>query len=438
MAGPTAEFQTPLDIGNRAAQLIGAPRFNTFLDDTKAASEIAFVYDKVRRAELQRNNWRFSIRTCALRAIDTTSLEYIPATWNASDTYLVGSIVSYNNQIWQATNNVPVSQQPDISPTYWDVYFGPMTVTPWSATVGNTTGPSLWSSVVTYLSGQQVQAGDGFIYTSLVSNNLNNNPTTDNGVHWLKGSPAATEGGYFAGELVYVQSGNTLTPYVSLSNGNADNPATIQVWNASTPYKKNDTVVQSSTTYQSLIDLNLANTPPSAQWETIPAGEPQTMAGSNWLQLDGTLASIRLVYPIGSGPRSQSTTLNVYQLPNGYLKMAPQDPKSGNASYLGSPANLQITDWRFQGNYLLTRQTNVLVFRFAADVTNVATMTSMFCEGLACRVAAAVCEAVTQSTAKLGMLGQEYKSFMGEARLSNAIELSSDEPPLDDWISCRL
>src|SRR5579872_5131782 len=236
MAGPTAEFFNSLDVANRACQLLGVPRIASFTEDTKQAAELAFVIDKVRRAELQRNLWRFSIRTAALRPIDTTTLEYVPVAYNAADTYLVGSIVSYANQIWQATANVPAAQNPDVSPAYWDVYFGPLVATPWSATVGNTTGPTLWSASTTYNIGDEVQGGDGFEYESVTSGNTNHNPVTDAGVHWLKEGPVSSSGGYFAGELVYTQSGTTINVFVSLANGNVDNPASIQAWNATTYY----------------------------------------------------------------------------------------------------------------------------------------------------------------------------------------------------------
>lgn len=388
MAGPTAEYFNNLDVANRACQLLGVPQIVAFTDDTRQANEMAFAIDKVRRAELQRNLWRFCIRTVALRAIDDTVMEYVPAAWNSSDTYITGSIVSYNNQVWTALQPVIANQEPDTSPTYWDVYFGTMVATAWA------------------------------------------DPTVS--------TNTAVAGGYYPGELVYVLSGTTATFYMSLQNGNQDNPSTIPAWSATTTYKKYETVTYLASTYQSTIDLNLNNTPGGAQWQAVPGTQPQSLSGQHWLKLDGTFKSIDFVYPIGAGPSRQTTTLNAFQLPNGFLKMAPQDPKAGNTSYLGAPGARTIRDWRLEGDYLLTRDQNVIVVRFAADVVNVPSMTSMFCEGWACRVAAVTCETLTQSTAKLTMIAQEYKEFMGEARLSNAIELSSDEPPLDDWLACRV
>lgn len=388
MAGPTAEFQAAVDIANTALQLLGQPRIAAFTDDAKGASETAFCYDKLRRAELQRNVWRFSVRTVALRAIDPTVMRLVAPAWDATKTYLMGSIVSYNGQTWQALGPVPINQEPDTTQAYWDVYFGSMNVTQWLDPTQSTN-------------------------TTVV-------------------------GGYYAGELVYVLASNVVSVYLSLVNGNQVDPRTVPAWSATTTYNSGDTVVESATTYQSIGDLNLDNTPPSAQWEAVPATQPDSMVGQSWLKLAATVASMKFVYPIGAGPGTQSTTRNAFQLPNGYLKEAPQDPKAGLLSFLGAPSNSAANDWMFAGNYITSADAPVIILRFAADVTSVPAMTEMFCQGLACRIATQVCEPLTQSTSKLSMCAQTYKAFMSEARSSNAIEEGADEPPLDDWLACRI
>ena len=55
-----------------------ARRIGTLQDPTKNAAECAAAYDKLRRAELRRNCWRFSTRKAALRPM------------YANTTYLVG------------------------------------------------------------------------------------------------------------------------------------------------------------------------------------------------------------------------------------------------------------------------------------------------------------------------------------------------------------
>jgi hypothetical protein len=61
----------------------------------------------------------------------------------------------------------------------------------------------------------------------------------------------------------------------------------------------------------------------------------------------------------------------------------------------------------------------------------------MFKEGLAARIAVAICEPLTQSTAKIQSIRTSYKEYMGEARLRNAIEVGAEEPPMDDYLSTR-
>jgi hypothetical protein len=166
---------------------------------------------------------------------------------------------------------------------------------------------------------------------------------------------------------------------------------------------------------------------------------------SQWMQIGGAafpsgvaLSSISITYPIGCGPSSDAATKNVFRLPANYLRKAPQDPKAGVFSWLGAPGNRQADDWTFEGNYLITIDGGPIVFRFIADVQNVADFDDMFCEALACRIGLEICEPLTQSTAKVGMIGKEYEKFMGDALIIGGIEAGIDEPPLDDFLACRI
>ncbi len=162
------------------------------------------------------------------------------------------------------------------------------------------------------------------------------------------------------------------------------------------------------------------------------------MAGQNWLQVDATIVHRRIVYPIQAGPCGQPNSRNIFRLPSGFLREAPQDPKAGAVSYLGSPSGLGVDDWVLEGEWLISRDQNVIVLRFVADIADVTLMDPMFCEGLGARIGLEVCEPLTQSSAKLNTISQIYKTFMGDARAVNGIETGSTEPPLDDYISCRV
>jgi hypothetical protein len=325
-------------------------------------------------------------------------MQLVPGAWSATDTYLTGSVVSYGGQTWTATANVPLDEEPDVASPYWDVYFGSMVVSPY-----DTTGTQ-------------------------------NGTTT-----------------YYPGEIVYTLDGSTPTLFMCMVQGNVplnttdppatqDVPGVVDAWNANTYYSQFDTVTGTdSSIYQSTMDLNIGNTAPGAGWEAVPGTQAAQMSGQTWLQLNNcALVQIRLVYPIGSGPQTQSTTKNVYQLPNGYLKQAKQDPRSSAISYIGSPGGFPQDDWVLQGNYLISSEQQVVLYRFAADITYVPAMTEMFCEGLACRLAAEACEPLTQSTEKLQAIEASYRIFMGEARTSNGIETGWEDPPIDDYIACRM
>lgn len=430
-------FNTSVDIANRALQHCGAERLDAalgFTEPSKNARETSFVYDKVRRAELRRNVWRFAIRNAVIRAIDANTMLLAPALWLQTTTYFVGSIVTDQyGMAW--ISRVPDNLANDpLNSTFWEQYFGPMTVSLYSATTS-----------------------------------------------------------YFAGELVYTAAGDgSYRVYLSLIGGNSDNPATATAWGAATTYFKDQVVTYLSVAYQSKIDLNINQTPTAsaANWavgttyglnalvngsdgvtyKSLAGGnvgnDPTLDGGVNWqnqgvltpwatvfvggtgslkwMQIGGAefpmgvgLTTLNIVYPLGAGPSTQDNSRNVFRLPAGYLRKAPRDPKAGSISYLGAPSNLQYDDWRFQGNYIVSAQSDPLGLWFVADTVDVTAMDDMFCEGLGARIALEVCEPITQSSEKLRTIAAEYDKFMGEARMVNAVEVGTEEPPLDDYISCR-
>jgi hypothetical protein len=438
-ATSTTAFSTPLDIAKRACQIIGARKIislNPAVDGSQAADEIASCYDKVRLAELSRNNWAFATRSVILRPIDANTYQLVPAQYNVAKSYLLGSIVQWTDgNFYTATAFAAVGTAPGAGPP-WSQYFGPLTVAGWGA---NTSGaiPPNWSSGTTYNNGSNVLASDGNTYVSTINNNVNINPVGDNNVHWLlTGTPSVTN--YFAGELVFYPNTAPTTVYLSLFNGNSQNPSTVPAFDPTIAYKLGATVTFSATVYQSTEDLNLGNTPNgSAPWIAVPAAQATQMMGTQWLKLDATVQSITLVYPIGSGPVEQSATRNVFMLPNGFLRKAPTSPKSGSWSYLGAPTNILYDDWLFAGGFIISSQVDPLFLRFVADVADVYTMHPMFCEGLACRVAAEVCEPLAQADTKKTLALKVYNQFMTEARTVNAIITGSEEPALDDWLAAR-
>lgn len=377
-----AEYLTPIDIANRALDHCGIPSITAFTDDVKGADLANRCYDKLRIAELRRNVWRFAVRKMALRAIDTTSMVLVPSAYVSADTYPQGSIVTNNNTIYLALQAVPINTTPGApNEAYWAVYFGPLTVTPYDSTIS-----------------------------------------------------------YYTGELVYHVVGTTVNVYQALITGStADPTAAAPAWVSTTTYNTGDTVTYSAATWQSLIDLNTNNTPAAGViWESVPAGQGATQVGTDWLQINASVRFQRFQYPIGAGPRRQATSKNIFHLPSGFLREAPQDPKAGSISYLGSPGQLPQSDWTLESGYIVSRDNQAIVLRFVADEQNVSMMDPMFCEGLAARIGLEICEPLTQSDQKLNVISQIYKTFMSDARQVNGIEVGPVEPPLDDYLATRI
>jgi hypothetical protein len=377
-----AEFSVPLDIGNRAVTHCGLPLLTSFTADVKASELVNAVYDKLRAAELRRNVWRYSIRKTALRAVDTTTMFLIPGAYVSADTYPMGSIVTSGGTFYFAAQYVPAATAPGTpNEAYWTVYFGPKTVTPYDS-----------------------------------------------------------EQTYYAGELVYNEVAGVVSVYQCLTSGTENDPTeAAPAWDSTVTYMTGDTVTYSSAVWQSKTDLNTNNTPAAgAFWQSVPVtNQGATQIGQDWLQITATVRYQRFQYPIGAGPHCQTSTRNVFRLPSGFLREAPQDQKAGVASYLGSPSGLPYDDWIFEGDFITTTDSPVIILRFVADIQDVSLMDPMFCEGLGARIGLEICEPLTQSDSKLGTISQIYKTFMGEARAINGIETGTVEPPLDDYISCR-
>jgi hypothetical protein len=431
------EFNSTTDIGNRALQHCGATRMDptTGLDENSAgAAEVRFAYPKVRRAELRRNVWRFATRKAALRPIDTDTMFLSAALWREDTTYFRGSIVSdENTNFWISREPDNLGNQPEDSAT-WEPYFGPRTA-------------DLYDSTVSYCSGELVYATDGDgtvrVYLSLLDNN-DEDPET--ATAW-----DATTTFYKNQVVTYLT-----IPYMSRIDWNKNQTPTSSAanWSSATSYTIGQAVTGTDgVRYTSLTNPNLNHDPTTddgTRWTNTGILTPWTSvftggSGSvQWLLVGGTdfpagvtLVTPNIVYPLGSGPASQSLSRNVYVLPFGFLREAPQDPRAGSFSALGAPSGLGYTDWNYEGDYIVSAETGVIVYRFVADVTDVAKMDDMFCEGLAARVALSICERLTQSGAKLQTISSVYDKFMKEARAVNAIETGATEPPMDDYLACR-
>lgn len=406
------------------------------------------------------------------------------------------------SQIPNNLGNPPTNASGTVLSNLWVPYFGPMTVMLYDSSTGYSSGelvytragdgtyntymslssvnavhPALpnqwsvqttyfrnqvvqtfaaWASGTTYTKGQGVLYTDGNVYASLTNGNVGNTPPTST-ANWAlvptltlqtQGVPQTTPvippqmspvlewlqtTGYGLGSVVMWNG----LQYLSIANnntGNFPNAAGSTFWVA----------LSGGTLWMSLVDLNIGNPPastPSAWTSTF------TQGGGNdqWTQIGGAsfpsgvaLAGLNITYPLGSGPLSQSATRNVYRLPAGYLRDAPQDPRAGSTLFLGAPGGRQYEDWVYEGNYIVSAFTDSITFRFIADVVDVSQFDDMFCECLAARIGAEVCEPLTQSSAKVAVCVSAWKKAEQDAITINAIEIGAIEPAEDDYVTCRL
>lgn len=490
-----SEFLSPIDICNRAMQHLGAKRIDPqlgFDEVSVQAGECAFAYGKLRRAELRRNYWRFAMRRTVLRPLNALAIQgasfvinptvsgqpvsptmlLSPALWSSTTTYPGGALViDAANTIWQSLAPANIGFAPGNS-SAWEQYAGPLTVdayqvatnyfagdlvynaagdgtyTVYQSLMNNNSAtptiPSPWSSAqvyeqdevaivypawasgTTYAAGAAVLYTDGNTYASLAAGNLNHAPSASPAQWALMPSPIAEWQNLtaYATGAVLDYSG---TQYVAVATSTGVIPAgNLASW----------VPLSLGVLYQSIVNLNQGFSPPASatQWSTtITSGSGSVQ----WRTIPAALQPMVIMYPIGTGPSTQSATRNVFRLPNGYLREAPQDPKAGAISYLGVMGGLQFNDWTYDGDFITSTSSEPISYRFVADVTNVTKFDDMFCEALAARIAYEVCEPVTQSTAKQQACATAYKKFMDEASMVNSIEQGWVEPPLDDLIACR-
>ncbi len=368
-------------------------------------------------------------------------VQQFPA-WAVGTTYSKGQTVTYTDgNTYASLTNANTGNIPPASGANWALVpvlilasIAAPAISP--AVVPLTSSPVIeWASTTTYSIGNVVMF-NGTAYLSLINANANNYPNAAASTSWV------------------ALSGGTL--YMSLIDLNVNNsPSSAPAaWAVGTTYTTGNKVAGSDgVIYSSVGAGNVGNNPVTdagVHWTNTGVLAPWTITftqgggNSQWLQVGGSLApsgvglaQLDIVWPVNCGPSSDTRTRNVYRLPAGFLRVAPQNPKGALLPWLGGPAGNLQSDWTYNGNFLVTWNTGPILYRFVADVADVTLFDPMFCEGLAARIGMEVCETLTQSTQKIQTIRQAYERFMSEARTVNAVEAGFEDPPEDEYISVR-
>ena len=423
---------------------------------------MAFVYNKLRRVELERNIWNFSIRRATLYPVSVATMALVPAAWSSTPVYQAGQVVSYTDsyghtQNWYSRANGNVGVTPETPGSLWQPYFGPMLVNQFMPQSGQVTPYAYRSGDVIYLPSG---LGSNPLFLSLYDNNTDVPNVVETWLAYvnpflsgvlqpqLLTTTGRIQGQYNRGDIVVGPTSGYL--YMSLIDVNQNNTPEDSAlpWNQFTTYAAGAQVCGSNgMLYASQGSSNTGNNPVTdsgTNWQNMQTPVPWTTSFSPqpssllWTPLDATLQAPNINYPVGAGPIEQTYNDNVFPLPNNFIRRANQSPKAGVFSFLGAPSGLMADDWVIERPFLTSRTPNPIVLRFAADITDVTLMSGQFCEALAARIAMETCEELTQAEDKLTKAENHYSVFIRDARLTNAIENGPDAVPVDDLIVCRL
>lgn len=128
---------------------------------------------------------------------------------------------------------------------------------------------------------------------------------------------------------------------------------------------------------------------------------------------------------------------NQFPLPSDFLRLdmiADQYPDAIMDDYIGT----ETAEWAIEGNMILTSMSAPLKIRYVAQVTDPNDWDALFREALACRIAAEICEDLTQSNEKRQLAWKERQQAISDAIRIGAIERPPQMPPDDNLILSRL
>lgn len=137
--------------------------------------------------------------------------------------------------------------------------------------------------------------------------------------------------------------------------------------------------------------------------------------------------SILRVSLAADSPAPTEGPSNSFTLPADFIKLADPDPWD----------NTFDIDYQIEGRKIFTNFDAPLYLRYVSRIEDPNTMTPLFREALACKMAFQMCEALTQSNSKKADARSDYKEAIMEARRSNGIARRPQESAEDPWITGR-
>lgn len=126
----------------------------------------------------------------------------------------------------------------------------------------------------------------------------------------------------------------------------------------------------------------------------------------------------------------------VYNVPSDFLRLVQVSPYADFWLWDGI-GFVQPQDYIVQNGTLITWVSPPLAIRYIADVQNSGNFPATFREALAATMAAAMCERLTQSSAKRQAAEAYLMAALSEARRTNAIQKPAGETPQDPWLTVR-
>ncbi len=120
-----------------------------------------------------------------------------------------------------------------------------------------------------------------------------------------------------------------------------------------------------------------------------------------------------------------------YPIPSDCLRILETD-----ADTLSSIGEFDSGPWQKEGSWILTDQ-NPFSIKYIYQVTDTTLFDACFDEVLACKLAADVCYAITQSTTLADLLEKQYRYKLAEARSFDGQEGGVRQPYAREWLNSR-